>query len=293
MAEDGASTGSSQSCRGHREAPEGLDGRAGEPSSVTRAVARPHPFRHRGAALASPSVYHPEGQQSRGATASTQAERARTVALLNDLLQLDHDAVHAYALAIDGAEDSLHRDTLAHFREDHERHIQELRPLIETRGGVPLETAHQPTGLFKAAVQRAGTVGGEKDVLMAFRANERQVRDKYLRAAAADLPREVAEVVARNAADEVKHYAWASEALVTLGVGPETTMGRAEEAFERVHARTADAIEGAERRVLQGGERLRGSRGPSPRNARGSGVGPLQVLGGSLVAGLLLHRVLR
>ena len=184
---------------------------------------------------------------------------AQIVAELNDLLQLDHDAVQAYTLAIKGVEDPLHQDTLRTFRADHERHIRDLAPLIRARGGTPIEMPHVPSGAFKLAVQAAGNAGGEREVLMAFKANERQVRDKYVRFAEETLPHDVAEVMTRNAADEVKHYAWASEAMEALGAGKETLVGKAEGAFETVHARTADAIEGAERKAMSSVERARRS----------------------------------
>jgi hypothetical protein len=236
---------------------------------------------------------------------SPEIRDAHVVALLNDLLQLDHDAVEAYTLAIQGVADPLHRETLEFFREDHARHIRDLVPLIEARGGTPLRAPHLPTGKFKLAVQAAGNAGGEREVLMAFRANERQVRDKYLRLSGEELPRTVAEVVACNAADEVKHYAWASEALEFLGAGAGTLIGRTEGAFEEVHKRAADAVEGAERRAMEGAERVRRSVQATARGTRTRGASlwedvermarefPAQALAIAFLAGAVLRKILR
>src|SRR5690606_21455327 len=71
---------------------------------------------------------------------------ASLIAELNDLLQLDHDAVQAYGIAIDCVEDERLRETLIAFRGDHERHIDELTELIRAHGGIPIEIAHIPTG---------------------------------------------------------------------------------------------------------------------------------------------------
>jgi rubrerythrin len=230
---------------------------------------------------------------------------AKIVALLNDLLQLDHDALEAYTLAIKGVDDPLHRETLEYFRGDHERHIEELTPLIESRGGKAIQLPHLPTGKFKLAVQAAGNIGGEREVLMAFKANERQVRDKYLRLSAEELPRDVAEVVSRNAADEVKHYAWASEAMEVMEAGPNTAVGKAEDAFETFHARAADMIEGVGRKAVEQAERMRtraravSARAGSPggsvmdeveRIARES---PAAALAVAVAAGVVLRRILR
>jgi len=182
---------------------------------------------------------------------------ASLVAELNDLLQLDHDAVQAYGIAIEAVEDERLRETLIAFRGDHERHIDELTELIRAHGGIPIETAHIPTGMFKAAVQRAGAARGDRALMLAFKANERQVRDKYRRHADAPHPPEVRAVLARAAADEERHYAWALEVLDDLCAGTDTVIGRIEGGFERGHKAVADAVEDAERRVM---ERVEGAR---------------------------------
>lgn len=188
---------------------------------------------------------------------TTQTE-ARLTAELNDLLQLDHDAVQAYALAIDHLESPSFRETLIRFRGDHERHITELGRLIRAHGGIPIELAHVPTGFFKLGVQRAGAAGGDREILLAFKANERQVRDKYSRhAERSHEEAEVADALGRAAADEERHYNWVLDTLESLGYGTDTAVGKAEGAFEQVHERAADIIEGAERGVMERAESAR------------------------------------
>ncbi|HEX7118358.1 MAG TPA: ferritin-like domain-containing protein [Longimicrobiales bacterium] len=199
---------------------------------------------------------------------STQTD-AGLVAELNDLLQLDHDAVQAYTIAIDNIEAETLRSTLLEFRGDHERHITDLTRLIREHGGMPIELSHIPTGAFKLAVQKVGAMDGDKGILLAFKANERQVRDKYRRAAGtAGHPPDVAEVLRRNASDEERHYEWAAQALDSMGAGPESLVGRAEGAFERMHERAADAIEGAERRVMERAESARRTMKDAPERMR-------------------------
>jgi rubrerythrin len=183
--------------------------------------------------------------------AEREPTRAELLAELNDLLQLDHDAVQAYTLAIDTLKSDAYRETLIQFRGDHQRHIRELTDLVRAHGGTPVETAHLPTGLFKLAVQALGTAGDDRRVLLAFKTNEGQVREKYRRHADAPHPPEVTDVLRRAAVDEEKHYAWAAEILERLGAGPESTLGQVQEVVEQVHGRTADAVEGAERRVRE------------------------------------------
>lgn len=187
---------------------------------------------------------------------------ATLVAELNDLLQLDHDAVQAYALAIGGVSSPEYKQALIRYRGDHERHIRDLTELIEAHGGVPIQLSHLPTGPMKLAVQAVGNLGSDREVLLAFKSNERQARDKYQRLADRQHAPDVAAVLNRNAADEEKHYAWVSQALERLGAGPDTTLGRAQETFETAHGRAADMIEGAERGAMIGMERAR--RSPLP-----------------------------
>lgn len=183
--------------------------------------------------------------------ASTATASATQIAELNDLLQLDHDAVGAYDIAIEALQSKTHEATLRRFKGDHERHIRELTHLIRERGGTAIQLPHLPSGIFKLAVQKAGSLGGgDAAVLLAFKANERQVRDKYRRAVErADDP-EVRSILDRNADDEAAHYAWSVEALELLGVGEDTAVGRAERVVEVAHGKTADVMEGAGKRGM-------------------------------------------
>jgi rubrerythrin len=183
-------------------------------------------------------------------TTPTTAE-PKLLAELNDLLQLDHDAVGAYEVAIEALANPRYKQALQRFKGDHERHIAELGQLITERGGTPLEMPHVPTGVFKLAMQQAGTLaGGDRSVLLAFKANERQVRDKYLRMAEAAEDLVVADVLSRGADDEAKHYGWVVTSLEELGVSSDSMLGRVEEAFETANARVMDATERVERGAM-------------------------------------------
>ncbi len=139
---------------------------------------------------------------------------------LNDLLQLNHDAIGAYDIAIEKLADRDHANQILGFRRDHERHIQELNELVAALGG---EAKNQPhlTGPFKQALQSLGALGGDRGVLAAFRQNELQVRSKYeLYAAKANhWPQNVKRAIDRNALDEERHYRWVADALQAMGVG--------------------------------------------------------------------------
>jgi len=139
---------------------------------------------------------------------------------LNDLLQLDHDAVAAYDVAIAKLEDRDHADQIAGFRRDHERHIRELNEVVARLGGTPANHPHA-TGPFKTALQSLGGLAGDKGLLMSFRTNELQVRTKYDGYASKAMlwPPDVKRAIDGAALDEERHYAWVAGVLQRMGVG--------------------------------------------------------------------------
>jgi rubrerythrin len=183
---------------------------------------------------------------------------ARLIAEPNDLLQLDHDAVGAYTLAIERVESVTCRETLEGFRRDHERHVRELSELIEAEGGTPVEASHAPTGAFKLGVQGLGAAGSDRSLILAFKANEGQAVEKYRRHAERPHAPRVAEVLRRAARDEEKHYEWAESRLKRLDAGPDTAVGRTEAVMETVHGKADDAIEAVERKAMEVAEKVKG-----------------------------------
>lgn len=173
------------------------------------------------------------------------------IADLNDLLQLDHDAVEAYTVAIDRLRSERYRETLVQYRNDHKRHIEELSALVRARGGLPVELPH-PTGALKLVVQALGSAGNDTTLLLAFKAVEGQARDKYRRfAGESGYPDDVREVIARGTDDETRHYAWVEQTLRELGAGAGTVQHAAASAIEMVHKFIADPIERAERDLMR------------------------------------------
>ena len=183
--------------------------------------------------------------------AGTMPDAASLQAELTDLLQLEHDALPAYSVAIASLRDPRLREELGAHRADHERHVEDLSALIRNRNGIPLRLPHLPTGFFKLAVQAAGAPGGDRAVLLAFVSNEWQSQEKYARHAARPHDPEVSALLNRHAEDEARHYAWARDALDAMGCGSGTAVGMMTNAFARFHGTTADAVEGAGRVALE------------------------------------------
>jgi hypothetical protein len=180
---------------------------------------------------------------------ATEMDTAQLVALLNDMLQLDHDAAAAYRLALQELDAETLQAELRSHLQDHERHIEELEGHIERLDGMKMPLPHL-TGAFKLAVQAAAGPGNDRAVLLAFKANELQVRDKYARVADMELPPDVAEMVNRAAADEARHYDWAVRSLQDMGASRDDRDVKAMKAFAAVHGRTADGVEAVERGAM-------------------------------------------
>lgn len=171
-------------------------------------------------------------------------QQTALVAELNDLLQLDYDAVAAYALALNALEDEGYQAAVRRFKLDHERHIDELTELIQEYDGTPIPAPHL-SGAFKLAVQTAGALGGDKSVIRAFIANETQSRDNYRRAISRQHPIEVQGVLIRAARDEQRHFDWAMRTLAELGVDSSALA----DALEEMHVRNANVVEVVERNI--------------------------------------------
>ena len=210
------------------------------------------------------------------------------VAELNDLLRLNYDALHAYGVAIRSLRSDSYRETVTVFRADHERHIEELSQLVREYGGSPAELPHIPTGAFKLAVQAIGAAGGDRAILFAFKANERQSRDRYRSAAHRAERPEVAAVLSRHAVDEVRHYSWAMATLDDLGAGADTISGTFERVVEIGNARMADVVESVERQALLAGDAaVHGLRGRLERYPMQTA---LLALGAGFLVGKLVGR---
>lgn len=221
-------------------------------------------------------------------TDSTQTADATTISQLNDLLQLDHDAVAAYRVAIAELDSPRLKSELEAHRADHERHIEELERHIQRIGGKPMPVPHL-SGVFKLAVQSAVAAAEDRTVLLAFKANEMQVRDKYTRAATGmDLPVDIRDTVTRAAADEQRHYDWAVRSLEEMGAETSDMDVKAARAFAQVHGRSADAMEAAERGAMNVAERARRAVKNDP--VRTLLTAGLAVVGAGAVLGTLLRR---
>lgn len=135
---------------------------------------------------------------------------------LNDLIQLDHDAIEAYEAAIERLEAPQFKEQLASFKGDHERHTANLGAKVSELGGSPKQRPDAMKVLTKGKVVIAGLVG-DKAILTAMKANEEVTNKTYEHVLKAiDGRPDVEQVVAGNLEDERRHKAWIDSTLDSL-----------------------------------------------------------------------------
>jgi uncharacterized protein (TIGR02284 family) len=144
---------------------------------------------------------------------------ARNVAIevLNDLIQLDHDAVQAYKQAIEKIDDPAARMDVVAFRGDHERHIADLTQTVRMMGGEPEKAGRDLKGVLLEGLTALRAVTGTLGALRAMRMNEKLTNRAYERALEAKLPSTARDVVLRNREDERRHLAAIEGHIERLG----------------------------------------------------------------------------
>lgn len=142
-------------------------------------------------------------------------ERTQIIERLNDLAQLDVDAVEAYSHAIKHLEYDDIRKKLVEFQDDHKGHIRELASLVQQLGGKPLKPSPDLKGYLIEGYTALKSVTGTKGALEAMRTNEILTNRKYGEAAALDFPEEVMKLIRTNFTHEQLHLQFIEEILST------------------------------------------------------------------------------
>jgi uncharacterized protein (TIGR02284 family) len=134
-------------------------------------------------------------------------DTAELIEALNDLIQLDFDAVKAYEQAIERIDERPVRSDLELFKVDHERHIADLSQVVRDLGGVPEAAGRDLKGVLLEGLTALRSVTGTVGALKAMRMNEKLTNKSYAKASELDLPAIARMVVDRNLADERRHLA--------------------------------------------------------------------------------------
>lgn len=126
--------------------------------------------------------------------------------MLQDLIKLDLAAAEAYQAAIDRLENAGYRQQLESFKRDHERHVEDLSPIVREMGGEVPDSAGAKEMLTEGKVALS-SLGGDDSILKAMKSNENDTNIAYERVAE-KAPPEARAIVERGLADERRHCEW-------------------------------------------------------------------------------------
>lgn len=132
---------------------------------------------------------------------------------LNNLIQLDIDAAHAYTQAIERLEYHDIQRKLADFRDDHINHKDRLSALVHEMGGEPPADKPDLKGYLIEGFTALRSMMGTKGALEAMRTNERLTNRKYGDSTQRDFPEDIRIILATNYTDEQRHLEYIENVL--------------------------------------------------------------------------------
>lgn len=141
---------------------------------------------------------------------------------LNDLMHLDVDAVRAYDETIEKIDDTVVATQLREYREDHQRHVDDLRAAVMRVGGQPEEARPDFKGMLIEGMTKLRSAMGEEQALKAMHQNEEVTNRHYRDALEWDMPEDIRDIVQRGYSDEQRHIRYVEE---RLSVATGTTYG--------------------------------------------------------------------
>lgn len=131
---------------------------------------------------------------------------------LNKLIVLDEDAIGAYQSAIDRIEIDALRMRLSAFKQDHERHVQDLQECVAQLGGEPREGADWKGAVLKGFTAVTSMMGTEA-ALRAMEGNEELTNRTYREALEEIWPEGIRAVIEGNYDDERRHLDYIQDAI--------------------------------------------------------------------------------
>lgn len=144
---------------------------------------------------------------------TTVGTESNLVDTLNNLIQLDYDAIDAYDAAIDRLDSAEYKERLKEFRADHARHTRDLGAVVRELGGKPAQQGGAKSMLTRGKVMMADLMG-DGAILQAMKSNEDDTNTAYDRAVkGAEGNPAAASALRAGLEDERRHRAWIEQAL--------------------------------------------------------------------------------
>ena len=130
---------------------------------------------------------------------------------LQELVELDFDAVEAYEAAIERLDSDSYKKKLNEFKSDHERHIKELNAVLRTHKIKTVDGPSAKKWLTKGKVVLANLIG-DRTILAAMLSNELDTNKAYEKVNQHEGKWDDAvDALKKGYADEQKHKKWLEE----------------------------------------------------------------------------------
>ena len=127
---------------------------------------------------------------------------------LYELCELDYDAIEAYEAAINRLDNADYRTKLTEFKNDHQRHVQELTSLLKSHQAKVPDGPSDKQLLAQGKVVLANMFGDEA-ILKAMLSNEVDTNTAYERVNShKNKWPDSAEILSRGWNDEKRHKQW-------------------------------------------------------------------------------------
>lgn len=134
---------------------------------------------------------------------------------LNDLIQLDVDAVEAYDKVINHLEYDDIRRRFIDFQDDHRNHVKDLTAAVQQLDGKPVKPSPDLKGYLLEVFTLLMSVSGSIGAMEAMKANEVLTNKKYSQVAALEWPEEIRKLILSNYSQEQRHLNYIEEVIST------------------------------------------------------------------------------
>lgn len=133
---------------------------------------------------------------------------------LQEMVELEYDAVEAYESALSGLENLDYRETLKAFQKDHSNHIKSLSDLLTQHHLAPPQGASKLKELVTTGKAMISQLRGDLAILRAIHSNEEDINTAYERLIAHEgFWPDAHDIVHKAFADEKRHKEWVESVL--------------------------------------------------------------------------------
>jgi len=139
------------------------------------------------------------------------------VSHLDDLIQLDYDAIEDYKAAINRIQNNQYKEKLKEFKEDHHNHTRNLSGFLKNEG-YDAPTGPGMKSLLTQGKVILGNLAGDTAILKAMRSNEVDTNNAYKKINEYDnIPVSLKDLLRKGYEDEKRHLDWIEKELKRVG----------------------------------------------------------------------------